>query len=385
MTVTVELTVNGSADPVGRYLTWTPYPAQLRLVAPDAATGPVTVLLRNASGNVGRLAFRAAPTEDGEPETTLQLPVDGSPVDVLLSGEFMAPSVEDGDAVLEAVVDGEVVAQVPFMVRVRKDAETLTDRRARPVRQRLRLAQQPRARHLPRLPRDAHRGHQRRGPRARRVPAVAPGVPARPRAGAAGDRPVGRAALLALRRARAAAVLRRLRRRPGRRPLVVRRPAAGAVRGQPAAVLDHRRRPVGRPAPEVRRPADSARRRRNGAAPSSTSARCCCSRPRRTLRTRTWTTWTSDRASATSSRATRTAPPTSASPATSAPPAPPPATRCSSCSTATSTGSGRSGSGTRSGSTARRSRRTSTAAAPATPCRPGWATTCTTRCGRGTA
>ncbi len=127
MTVTVELTVNGSADPVGRYLTWTPYPAQLRLVAPDAATGPVTVLLRNASGNVGRLAFRAAPTEDGEPETTLQLPVDGSPVDVLLSGEFMAPSVEDGDAVLEAVVDGEVVAQVPFMVRVRKDAETLTD------------------------------------------------------------------------------------------------------------------------------------------------------------------------------------------------------------------------------------------------------------------
>ena len=127
MTVTVELTVNGSADPVGRYLTWTPYPAQLRLVAPDTATGPVTVLLRNAATNVGRLAFRSDPTEDGEPETTLELPVDGSPVDVLLSGEFMAPSVEDGDAVLEAVVDGEVVAQVPFMVRVRKDAESLTD------------------------------------------------------------------------------------------------------------------------------------------------------------------------------------------------------------------------------------------------------------------
>ena len=127
MTVTVELTVNGSADPVGRYLTWTPYPAQLRLVAPDDASGPVAVLLRNASGNVGRLVFRAGPTEDGEPEATLLLPVDGSPVGVLLSGEFMAPSVDDGDAVLEAVVDGEVVAQVPFMVRVRKDAETLTD------------------------------------------------------------------------------------------------------------------------------------------------------------------------------------------------------------------------------------------------------------------
>ena len=127
MTVTVEITVNGSADPVSRYLTWTPYPAQLRLVAPEVATGPVTVLLRNAAGNVGRLTFRADATEDGDPEATVDLPVDGSPVDVLLSGEFMAASVDDGDAVLEAVVDGEVVAQVPFMVRVRKDAETLTD------------------------------------------------------------------------------------------------------------------------------------------------------------------------------------------------------------------------------------------------------------------
>jgi tyrosinase len=125
--VTVEVTVNGSADPASRYLTWTPYPAQVRLVSGDDATGPVTVLLRNAAGNVGRLAFRADPTEDGEPETKAELPVDGSPVDVLLSGEFMAPSVDDGDAVLEAVVDGEMVAQVPFMVRIRKDAETLTD------------------------------------------------------------------------------------------------------------------------------------------------------------------------------------------------------------------------------------------------------------------
>ena len=35
--------------------------------------------------------------------------------------------MDDGDAVVEAVADGEVVAQVPFMVRVRKDAESLTD------------------------------------------------------------------------------------------------------------------------------------------------------------------------------------------------------------------------------------------------------------------
>ena len=126
--VTVELTVNGSADPAGRYLTWTPYPAQLRLVAADNALDPVAVLLRNAPGNVGRLAFRTSVVEDGESETSLALPLDGSPVGFLVSGEFLAPSVDDGDAVLQAVVDGEVVAEIPFMVRVRKDAETLTDR-----------------------------------------------------------------------------------------------------------------------------------------------------------------------------------------------------------------------------------------------------------------
>ena len=127
MPVTLEITVNGSADPVGRYLTWTPYPAQVRLVDADGAMGPVPVLLRNAPGNVGRLLFRETAAEDGESAVSLALPVDGSPVDLLLSGEFMAASVNDGDAVVEAVVDGEVVAQVPFMVRIRKDAETLTD------------------------------------------------------------------------------------------------------------------------------------------------------------------------------------------------------------------------------------------------------------------
>jgi tyrosinase len=88
----------------------------------------VTARLRNAAGNVGRVAFRNLPTEDGEAELAVQLPADGSPVDLLLSGEFLVPSVDDGDAVVEAVVEGEVVAQVPFMVRIRKDAESLTDR-----------------------------------------------------------------------------------------------------------------------------------------------------------------------------------------------------------------------------------------------------------------
>lgn len=128
MALKIELAINGSTDSVVRYLTWTPYLGQLRLADADNAVGPVTVVLRNAAANVGQLLFRDVDTEDGESETTRVLPVDGSPVELLISGELQYPSVDDGDAVLEAVVDGAVVARVPFMVRIRKDAETLTER-----------------------------------------------------------------------------------------------------------------------------------------------------------------------------------------------------------------------------------------------------------------
>ncbi len=128
MAVTVELAVNGSTDPIRRYLTWTPYPAQLRIAGPTRAGGPIRVTLRNAASNGGRIAFRTAAEEEGEAEITLRLPVDGSPVDFLVSGEFQAPSIDDGDAVIEAVARGAVVDQFAFMVRVRKSTESLTAR-----------------------------------------------------------------------------------------------------------------------------------------------------------------------------------------------------------------------------------------------------------------
>ncbi len=126
MAISVEVTVSGSAAAETHYLTWAPYPARVRVLDAGGAIGPVPVRLRNAGGNVGRLAFRRQPTDEGEEELELQLPVDGAPVDLLVSGEFGEPSVDDGDAVLEVVMEGAVVAAVPFMVRIRKDAESLT-------------------------------------------------------------------------------------------------------------------------------------------------------------------------------------------------------------------------------------------------------------------
>jgi tyrosinase len=126
MAISVEVSVNGSADAAARYLTWSPSQVQLRVVDAAGALGPVSAVLRNAAGNVGRLAFRLQPTDDGEEELELQLPVDGAAIELLMSGEFGEPSVDDGDATLEVVIDGSVVAAIPFMVRIRKNAESMT-------------------------------------------------------------------------------------------------------------------------------------------------------------------------------------------------------------------------------------------------------------------
>ena len=127
MPPTFEVTVNGSDDPTLRYLTWTPVPAQLRVVDPDGADGDLAVTMRTEAGDGGRLAFRVEGSEDGAEDMTLSVPSTGEPVNLFLSGLFGAPSTTDGDCVLELVVDGVVVSRTPFMVRIRKNAESLSD------------------------------------------------------------------------------------------------------------------------------------------------------------------------------------------------------------------------------------------------------------------
>jgi tyrosinase len=50
----------------------------------------------------------------------------GQPSALFVSGEFGVPSVADGDTVFEVLQGTAIVASVPVMVRIRKDAETLT-------------------------------------------------------------------------------------------------------------------------------------------------------------------------------------------------------------------------------------------------------------------
>src|SRR6188472_3526460 len=99
MAVTLELTLNGSTDAAGRYVSWAPSPATLRIADADGAIDPLPVrLLSRALG--GRVVFASARNARAGDELALTLPIDGSPVPFWVLGRFGAPSRADRDAAI---------------------------------------------------------------------------------------------------------------------------------------------------------------------------------------------------------------------------------------------------------------------------------------------
>jgi tyrosinase len=123
-----ELTLNGSNDPAARYLGWTPVPAQLRLVDAGNANAAVDVTVRNrTSAGGGALVFATVPGAQPSAQLALKLPPDSTPVDLVVSGLFPRASTGDRDTTVEVVDQaGTVLGSTPVMVRIRKDATTLT-------------------------------------------------------------------------------------------------------------------------------------------------------------------------------------------------------------------------------------------------------------------
>jgi len=127
MVVALELAVNNTAQPSGRYLGWAPAPASLRVLDPDGAATPIGVSL-DSPGPAGRVVFAAARNAEAADQLGLELPVDGTPVDFWVLGRFQSPSRADGDAriTVRPATGNVALLTVPLMVRVRKDAQTLT-------------------------------------------------------------------------------------------------------------------------------------------------------------------------------------------------------------------------------------------------------------------
>ena len=118
-----------TTNPQGRtFLTWVPVKATARLSdASGTSNDPPLVTLRNggASGG-GIVAFDTVRSDAGGSQIQLRLPVDGSPVEFWVAGEFKHPSSEYGDAAIEAAAAGVPVGRRELMVRIRKNAVKLS-------------------------------------------------------------------------------------------------------------------------------------------------------------------------------------------------------------------------------------------------------------------
>lgn len=124
-----EIIINNSADPAVNYIGWAPVAGQIRLVDPGTATQPVKVVLKNLDPTGGgQVVFYADRSGTGKDELKLTLPLGGDPVEFFVGGKFGSPSTRDRDASIASVLatSGDMLGSLALMVRIRKDAETLT-------------------------------------------------------------------------------------------------------------------------------------------------------------------------------------------------------------------------------------------------------------------
>ncbi len=125
----VEIEINNSSDPRARYVTWTPSPCQVRLAHPAGATAPAMDVVLTASSENSAGAVGLAPSADGPFTSTLTVAVSpvGPSATFFVAGKFGRPSSNDRDVLIEARSHGVEVGSVRLMVRIRKNANTLTD------------------------------------------------------------------------------------------------------------------------------------------------------------------------------------------------------------------------------------------------------------------
>jgi tyrosinase len=124
----VELQINNSASPDGRFVSWAQCPCRIRVTDPTGAPPPSVNLqitgVSSASG--GAVVFRRNATGAFSNSLTLPVPINGTSVPFFVAGRFGRPSVNDGDVTIEARNGTTRVGTAPVTVRIRKNANRLT-------------------------------------------------------------------------------------------------------------------------------------------------------------------------------------------------------------------------------------------------------------------
>jgi tyrosinase len=124
----VELQINNSSSPAARFVSWAPSPCRIRVTNPSGVASPTVNIQLSATSaaSAGAVVFRSGTSGAFPSSLTLTVPVDGTSVPFFVAGKFGRPSVNNGDVTIQARNGATVVGSVQVMVRIRKNANTLT-------------------------------------------------------------------------------------------------------------------------------------------------------------------------------------------------------------------------------------------------------------------
>lgn len=124
----VELQINNSVNPNAQFVTWTPSPCRIRVTNPSGAITPVVNLRITATSaaNGGAVLFRQGTSGSFSTSLSLPVPINGTSVPFFIAGRFGGASTNRGDVRIDARMGTTLVGSVKIMVRIRKNAESLT-------------------------------------------------------------------------------------------------------------------------------------------------------------------------------------------------------------------------------------------------------------------
>ena len=124
----VELQINNSVNPGARFVSWAPSACRIRVTNPSGATSPTTSvrITGRSVASAGAVVFRTSTTGPFSNTVTVSVPINGTSERFFVAGRFGRPSVNNGDVTIEARTGTTLVGSVQVMVRIRKNANTLT-------------------------------------------------------------------------------------------------------------------------------------------------------------------------------------------------------------------------------------------------------------------
>src|SRR5262249_6085270 len=124
----VELQINNSSSATSRFVAWAPSPCRIRVSNPSGVSASTVNIKLSATSasNGGVVGFRSGATGAFSDTLTISVPTNGTSVPFFVAGKFGKPSSSINDVAIEARNGTTLVGSVKVMVRIRKNANTLS-------------------------------------------------------------------------------------------------------------------------------------------------------------------------------------------------------------------------------------------------------------------